>query len=338
MTRVATAAFGRAVATVADVQTLSDLASAHLQQVVGCGPVFLAAADPLTLHFVRESRYDISDEVAARFFAHEIGVPDVVKFRSLADARHPVGTLYRATDRAPHTSARWREVIEPLGWGDELRAAIRDGGRTWGFLCLHRVSSEPPFDDSDVDVVRTISQQVAAAFSRLALSAATTHTDAVLPPGVVVLDRQLVVTSMTETASEWFACLDGTRIGAPIALMSVAAVALHSGEPQSAAVMTLDRSWLSVHASPLQGAGSEAVVVVVQSAHPDDALPALAVSARLTPRESEVAAAAVRGLSDRAIARSLALSEYTVQDHLKRVYAKTGVRSRAELVARLLAR
>jgi DNA-binding CsgD family transcriptional regulator len=64
----------------------------------------------------------------------------------------------------------------------------------------------------------------------------------------------------------------------------------------------------------------------------------VAAAARLTPRETEVAAAVLRGLSDRAIARSLQLSEYTVQDHLKQVYAKTGTAGRADFVARLLLR
>jgi DNA-binding CsgD family transcriptional regulator len=42
-----------------------------------------------------------------------------------------------------------------------------------------------------------------------------------------------------------------------------------------------------------------------------------------------------RGLPTNEIARRLYLSPHTVQDHLKAVFAKVGVRSRGELVARL---
>jgi DNA-binding CsgD family transcriptional regulator len=41
------------------------------------------------------------------------------------------------------------------------------------------------------------------------------------------------------------------------------------------------------------------------------------------------------GSSSRQIAGSLGMSEYTVQDHLKRIFAKFEVNSRAELLAKL---
>lgn len=55
----------------------------------------------------------------------------------------------------------------------------------------------------------------------------------------------------------------------------------------------------------------------------------------LSPREREVLDPALEGLSARAIARRLSLSEATVRSHLSAIYSKLGVAGRIELLARL---
>lgn len=55
----------------------------------------------------------------------------------------------------------------------------------------------------------------------------------------------------------------------------------------------------------------------------------------LTPQEQAVSQLVASGLSNRDVAAELFLSAKTVQYHLTRVYAKLGIRSRAELAARL---
>ncbi len=56
----------------------------------------------------------------------------------------------------------------------------------------------------------------------------------------------------------------------------------------------------------------------------------------LSEREAEVVAALLKGLRNAEIARELFITEWTVKDHLKHVFAKLGVRSRGGLLKTLL--
>ena len=53
----------------------------------------------------------------------------------------------------------------------------------------------------------------------------------------------------------------------------------------------------------------------------------------LTKREAEIVAACARGTNTRGLAQELFISENTIQDHFKSVFAKTGTRTRSELLA-----
>ncbi len=56
----------------------------------------------------------------------------------------------------------------------------------------------------------------------------------------------------------------------------------------------------------------------------------------LSPRELEIARMVAEGYSNKTIAAVLEISSWTVCTHLRRIFAKLGVRTRAAMVARLL--
>jgi DNA-binding CsgD family transcriptional regulator len=59
--------------------------------------------------------------------------------------------------------------------------------------------------------------------------------------------------------------------------------------------------------------------------------------AALSPRELQIARLVARGATNRAIGSTLEISSWTVSTHLRRIFAKLGVNSRAEMVNALFA-
>ncbi len=94
--------------------------------------------------------------------------------------------------------------------------------------------------------------------------------------------------------------------------------------------------WLTLHATWLAGAdeGRERQIAVVLEASPATQVwPLVTAAHQLSPRESDVTLLVARGLSTSEIGQSLRITEHTVQDHLKVVFDKFGVRSRGQLMA-----
>jgi DNA-binding CsgD family transcriptional regulator len=70
---------------------------------------------------------------------------------------------------------------------------------------------------------------------------------------------------------------------------------------------------------------------VLERASSDQVASLIARAHQLSQRETQVALLVLRGLSTNEIAGELFISPYTVQDHLKSIFEKVGVRSRRAL-------
>lgn len=100
-----------------------------------------------------------------------------------------------------------------------------------------------------------------------------------------------------------------------------------SGEKNSS-VLTLPTG-MCMRASLMGSAPQQCLLLLVE--------PFLRLDERdLSRRELEVATLVLNGLSNREIAAKLVLAHHTVEGHLKRIFTKMQVRTRAGLVARML--
>jgi DNA-binding CsgD family transcriptional regulator len=77
------------------------------------------------------------------------------------------------------------------------------------------------------------------------------------------------------------------------------------------------------------------VAIIVEPAHPARIYPLLMSAYGLTERERDVTRLILQGSSTVQIAQELVVSAHTVQQHLKSIFEKTGVRSRRDLVAKI---
>ena len=92
-----------------------------------------------------------------------------------------------------------------------------------------------------------------------------------------------------------------------------------------------------MHAAWLRGpADDDRITVILQPAQAADTVPLLLAAHGLTRREAEVARLVLRGASTLEMVDTMRISRYTVQDHLKAVFDKVGVRSRRDLAGALL--
>lgn len=94
----------------------------------------------------------------------------------------------------------------------------------------------------------------------------------------------------------------------------------------------LERAVKDLHAG--RNVLSPSVVSIVFDVVKDsDATPTSNGPGALTEREAEIMNLLAQGLSNGVIATQLFISEKTVKNHINRIYAKLGVRSRAEAIA-----
>jgi DNA-binding CsgD family transcriptional regulator len=98
-----------------------------------------------------------------------------------------------------------------------------------------------------------------------------------------------------------------------------------------------DGRWVVIEAASLEGDSAAQIAVTLRAATPAETFDLLCRAYALTHRERDVVAALVAGLGTRAVTERLIISRHTVQDHLKSILQKVGVRSRRELLATLSA-
>ena len=244
----------------------------RLRKVIPVDAFWVATADPATLLFTSAIKEAIPDKAVPRFVENEFLEDDFNKFRVLAvSSRAPVGSLYRATKDRPETSRRYREILTPLGFGYELRAAFGAGGSVWGFACVHRERGDRGYTSKDARLLAAVAPDLAEGLHTALLlehSRRRNTPDHEEGPGLIVLADDLSIAATTPGGERWIAeiCDRADRLALPEAAQSVVArlraLGRSTGDeggspllPQTR-VRTASGRWSLIHASRLSGPGT----------------------------------------------------------------------------------
>jgi DNA-binding CsgD family transcriptional regulator len=284
-------------------------------------------------------------ELPPQWLIHEYYQDDVNKLADVARSRRGVSTLHEATGGDPSSSPRWHFNMT-LGGDQELIAGLRTpAGEVWGALGLYREPGRPLFDDTELAFVQSLAPSLAEGARRALLVGEATDPEGPNAPGLLVLSDDGEVESATPGVERWLAALpDGDPQAGklPSAVLAVAGQALrtaeHPDQPGEVAVSrVLSRSgtWVLLHGASLVSGGPRRVAVIVEPAHPARIAPLLMSAYGLTEREQDVTRLVLQGNSTAETAERLVVSTHTVQQHLKSIFDKTGVRSRRDLVAKV---
>jgi DNA-binding CsgD family transcriptional regulator len=162
-----------------------------------------------------------------------------------------------------------------------------------------------------------------------------------------VLSPDLKVRSQTAETTEYLRILLPTtadRTPIPAVAYNVVAqlLAIEAGVDEhspSARVHLAEGLWMTARASRLEGPGPACdhdIAVTLEESSGAERVDVFGRAFGLTIRERQLFDHLVEGRDTREVAQCMSVSENTVQDHLKAIFAKTAARSRRTLLARAL--
>lgn len=326
-------------------------ATAAVRNAVPAVGICVGTHDPTTMMLTSARKYGalVADNEHDRLFGLiEYGSEERTTFHALARSETRAIGMHIAEGIDADRSERMNRLMRPIyGFTDEARLVFRDSAGMWGCMAMFRGVDDPTFRREEVDFLGSLSEAFARGvrtgmLTRLAGSPMAASE--ICGPAVVIVDRNDEISQISVGAEERLAQLTTTvHSGDPLSLvMSLVGAARRSlvvadSPLPRARVRTADGAWLLLHASPLSGPGGARgdVVVTIEEARPPEIVALVVAAFGLTPRERDVTRLVLQGVETKEIAATMHVSAYTVQDHLKSVFEKAGVRSRRELISRI---
>lgn len=250
------------------------------------------------------------------------------------------------------------EFARPCRIGGQILGFCIGDGSLHGFLCVARSKRSPPFTERDVARVEAVRAEVERALVRLRRTDSPVAGPAGLlaaleqglPLPCALFDSHGSLLWASRPATAWLEAeavrlgparivWDGTPRFAAWRRAALAAFASPAADPSGPRAVYAGPQPATVRCVEL-GTGDRLALVIDEHARDARHSHERAADLRrhgLTSREADVAELAARGYSVLNLSSRLGVAECTIRSHLKQIYRKLGVSSRAELAARMFA-
>ena len=262
----------------------------------------------------------------------------------------PVALLREATGGDLARSLIWRELLVHHGVDDVASVVFADGFGYWAFLELWRSEASGQFTRAEADFLAELARPLTLTLRGCVASTFIPRPARYVPragPIVLVLSPELRIRGQTIETSEYLKILiPPVRDRDPIPAIAynvagqlLAVEAGIDGNSPSTRVHLVDGLWMTARAARLDGPGparENDIAVSLEESSGAERVDVFGRAYGLTIRERELIGHLVEGRDTREVAKRMFLSEHTVQDHLKAIFAKTAAHSRRTLLSRAL--
>lgn len=273
----------------------------------------------------------------------EYGRTDDPVLRFALRHRRPVDST-RAASAADWQASGAGSALREFGLGHSLEAPLTASGVFLGTINFARPGDSRAFSDADLASARFLGEQLSLATERALRYEQSGRRTTLMEGALDQLPQQAIVTgedarvlfrnraarkSKVATATNQLAEND------PVAQCIAEALdefRLQDKRVHTRTVRTSASDHKIVRTYRLGSKNTGSLTLIYDCVDDNRAAPQLPAWDVLSRREQEIAQFVSEGLTTRQIAERAFISENTVKQHLKRVFAKTDVRNRAELV------
>ena len=316
--------------------TVADVRHAFLE-----GVQTVLAADAVGFYRLGTSATDRPVEASANLDGgfleeyEEAGRMDDPVLRYVVQHRIPVDSRRLAPKEWRGSGAM--RVLGKSGLAHSLQAPVMHEGAVVGTINFARSDADRPFHDHDLSTAYALSQHLALALERARRFQVADARATVLETALEQSGRATLICGLD--GSIRFISRRGQEImDAPgMAARVLRAISFVSEDRVLAHTAQIDdrASGRKVIAKVHRLRKDDAITCFLYAEDPDGEV--LPTADMLSPREQQIARMVSRGLSTREMAVEAFISENTVKQHVKRIFAKLNVTSRAEVVQHLWA-